>query len=137
VQRYTPNIVGEPAAEPPGRESLLPDSSTLAQTIIDVLSDRQAADIVLLDIAHVSTIADYFVIATATSTRQLNSLVEALDDGLREASIRPRRTEGTADSGWILLDYGDVVVHLFGEEERRFYDLEGLWSRSVPVVRFQ
>lgn len=83
--------------------------------------------------------ADFFVIATGTSVRQLNSLLQALDEDLQldGARPRPRRTEGTADSGWILVDYGDVVVHLFGEEERAFYNLEGLWSRSAPVVRFQ
>jgi len=84
-------------------------------------------------------VADYFVIATATSTRQLHGLVQALDEDLQldHTRPRPRRSEGTADSGWILIDYGDVVVHLFDEEERAFYNLEGLWSRSVPVVRFQ
>lgn len=93
----------------------------------------------MLEITQVSSLADYFVIATATSVRQLNSLVQALDEDLLAAGTRPhaRRTEGTADSGWILIDYGDVVVHLFGQEERAFYNLEGLWSRSVPVVRFQ
>lgn len=115
----------------------LPDSSTLAHAIIDLLSDRQAEDIVLLDIANASTIADYFVIATGTSTRQLGSLVAALNETGGQIPGRARRIEGTTDSGWILLDYGDVVVHLFGAEERSFYDLEGLWSRSVPVVRFQ
>jgi ribosome-associated protein len=115
----------------------LPDPSALAQATVDILSDRQATDIILLDIRHVSTIADYFVIATGSSVRQLNALAEALDDGLRAVGARPRRVEGTAESGWLLIDYGDVVVHLFAPEERRFYDLEGLWSRSVPVVRFQ
>jgi ribosome-associated protein len=109
----------------------------LAQAIVDILSDRQATDIVLLDISRVSTVADYFVIATGTSVRQLNGLVEALDEGLRGTASHPRRVEGTAESGWILIDYGDAVVHLFGPEERRFYDLDGLWSRSVPIVRFQ
>jgi ribosome-associated protein len=133
---YTPDIVTVLAAKA-ARRNALPDPSALAQAIVDILSDRQATDIALLDIAHVSTIADYFVIATGTSVRQLNALVDALDEGLREISARPRRVEGTAESGWILIDYGDVVVHLFGPEERRFYDLDGLWSRSVPVVRFQ
>jgi ribosome-associated protein len=121
------------------RSSGLPDPAALAQAIVDLLTDRQAADIVLLDISHVSSLADYFVIATGTSARQLNSLTEALDEDLRLDGVRPkpRRTEGTAESGWILLDYGDVVVHLFGQEEREFYKLEGLWSRSASVVRFQ
>jgi ribosome-associated protein len=121
------------------RRTGLPEPAALAHAIIDLLSDRQASDIVLLEITQVSSLADYFVIATATSTRQLNGLIQALDEDLHldEARPRPRRIEGTADSGWVLIDYGDVVVHLFAPEERAFYDLEGLWSRSVPVVRFQ
>jgi ribosome-associated protein len=121
------------------RSTRLTDPAALAQAIVDVLTERQAEDIVLLDISHVSSLADYFVIATATSTRQLNSLLQAMDEELRldGARPRPRRTEGTADSGWVLLDYGDVVVHVFGKEEREFYNLEGLWSRSASVVRFQ
>jgi ribosome-associated protein len=128
---------------PPGcalsRRLDLPDPAILAHAIIDLLSDRQASEIVLLEITQISSLADYFVIASATSNRQLNSLVQALDEDLNidHSRPRPRRIEGTADSGWVLIDYGDVVVHLFGEEERAFYDLEGLWSRSVPVVRFQ
>lgn len=123
----------------PLRRLGLPDSAALAHAIIDLLSDRQAADIVLLEITQVSSLADYFVIATGTSIRQLDGLTQALDEDLNLEGMRPRprRIEGTPDSGWVLMDYGDVVVHLFGEEERRFYNLEGLWSRSVPVVRFQ
>jgi len=115
----------------------LPESAELVQALIDLLSDRQAEDIVLLDIGPVSSFADSFVIATATSVRQLNALVQALDADLDRQFPHPHRIEGTPDSGWVLLDYGDVIVHLFGPEERAFYNLEGLWSRSVPIVRFQ
>ena len=120
-------------------EISLPDPASLAQAIIDLLSERQAVDIVQLEITQVSSLADYFVIATGTSVRQLNGLLQALDEDLQidDSRPQPRRTEGTADSGWILIDYGNVVVHLFGQEERAFYNLEGLWSRSAPVVRFQ
>ncbi len=122
--------------EPCGRPTLV-EAAALAQMVVDILSDRQAMDIVLLDITHVSTIANYFVIATGSSVRQLAALAEALDEALHSQAGLPRRMEGTPDSGWILIDYGDVIVHLFGQEERRFYDLERLWSRSAPVVRFQ
>lgn len=91
----------------------------------------------MLDIGQVSSFADYFVIATATSARHLSALIQTLDEDLDGRFPRPRRTEGTADSGWVLIDFGDVIVHLFAPEERAFYDLEGLWSRSARVVRFQ
>lgn len=126
-----------PCAEDASGRSPLPDAAALAQAIVDLLSEKQAADIALLEIAHVSTVADAFVIATATSTRQLNALITALDEELDSAYPRPRHIEGSADSGWVLIDYGDVVVHLFAPEERAFYNLEGLWGRSVPIVRFQ
>lgn len=91
----------------------------------------------MLDIAQVSGFADIFVIASATSVRQLNALIETIDEDLDRRLPRPRRIEGAAESGWVLLDFGDVIVHLFSPAEREFYNLEGLWSRSVPIVRFQ
>lgn len=115
----------------------LPEASELAQEIIDLLSDKQAEDIVLLDISQVSSFADAFVIASANSARQLNALIQTVDEDLDKRFPRPRHVEGTAESGWVLLDFGDVVVHLFSPPERAFYNLEGLWSRSAPVVRFQ
>jgi len=118
------------------RRTFLADSANLAQAIVDLLSERQAVDIVLLELSRVSSLADFFVIASAGSSRQLDSLVAALDQELDASQPSLRRSEGTADSGWVLLDYGDVVVHLFSPEERAFYDLEGLWRRSAPIVRF-
>jgi ribosome-associated protein len=118
------------------RRTFLPDPAILAQAIVDLLSDKQATDIVLLELARVSSLADYFVIAGGGTTRQLNALLSALDQELDPALPPMRRSEGTADSGWILLDYGDVVVHLFSPEQRAFYNLEGLWRRSAPIVRF-
>ena len=115
----------------------LPDPTELAQEIVDLLSDKQAEEIVLLDISQVSSFTDIFVIATGTSGRHLSALVQTLDEDLDRRYPRPRHVEGDAGSGWVLLDFGDVIVHLFAPEERAFYNLEGLWSRSVPVVRFQ
>lgn len=117
-------------------EDLL-ESGDLARTIVDLLSDRQAEDIVLLDISKVSTIADYFVIATATSTRQMDAIADSLSETLRQDGVRPRIREGTADSGWLLVDYGDVIIHLFSPETRTFYNLESLWNTGVQLVRIQ
>jgi ribosome-associated protein len=119
------------------RRRHLAESAELTQEIIDILSDRQAEDIVLLDISQVSNFADSFIVASARSLPQFSALVQALEENLGDSHARPPRVEGTPDSGWVLLDFGDVVVHLFSPAARSFYDLEGLWSRSVPVVRFQ
>jgi ribosome-associated protein len=98
----------------------------------------QAEDILLLDIRNAASFADYFVIGTANSDRQLNAILDEIDKKLgKEEKLRPIGREGEPASGWVLLDYGDVIVHLFGKEERTFYDLEGLWHEAVPVVRIQ
>jgi ribosome-associated protein len=77
------------------------------------------------------------VIGTVLSERQMNAVIDALDERLRAHDVRVRRREGDSDAGWVLLDFSDVIVHLFGPEERAFYNLEGLWGKAAPVVRFQ
>ena len=109
----------------------------LARKIVDVLSDKQAEDILLLDIRSVASFADYFVIASAETARQTQAILDAVDEALKTDGLRPMGREGNPDSGWVLLDYGDVIVHLFAPEERSFYDLEGLWHAATPVVRIQ
>ena len=91
----------------------------------------------MLDIRNVASFADYFVIASAQSSRQTDALLEAVEDALSGDNVRPMGREGNSDSGWVLLDYGDVIVHLFAPEERAYYDLEGLWHTAVQVVRIQ
>jgi ribosome-associated protein len=93
--------------------------------------------VVLLDISKVASFADYFVIASAANVRQMQALLEAVEEGLGRDGIRTSKTEGELDSGWILLDLGDIVVHLFSPEERAYYDIERLWSQGVEVVRMQ
>jgi len=113
------------------------DSADIAQRLVDILSDRQAEDITQIDISKVSTFADYFVIATAGNVRQMNALIDTLDREMKQAGVEMGSEEGDPESGWVLLDFEDVIVHLFSQEQREFYDLEGLWSRSAPLVRFQ
>ena len=94
----------------------------------------------MLDIRGVSLIADYFVICTAGSERQISALLKDLSQKLVEEFDPPRKplhTEGTADSGWLLLDYGDVIVHIFSAAQRAFYNLEQLWAAATPIVRLQ
>jgi ribosome-associated protein len=119
-----------------GRRGL--DSLALAQRIVDVAADRQASDILLLDLRAISPIADYFVICSGNSERQLEALEREIVGQLRDQEhVRPRQREGSAASGWVLLDYGDVVVHIFSVAEREFYHLEDLWSAAPTVVRVQ
>ncbi|MGD0765451.1 MAG: ribosome silencing factor [Dehalococcoidia bacterium] len=109
----------------------------LAQRVVELLSDKQATDIILLDIGQVASFADYFVIASAANRRQMQALVDTVDSDLSQKGVSSIHREGDADSGWILLDLGDVIVHLFDPETRAFYKIEELWSRGVSVVRFQ
>jgi ribosome-associated protein len=104
---------------------------------VDVGSDRQATDIVLLDISEVSGFADYMVIMSAGSARQLNALASELDDSIGKAGLRLHHKEGTSDSGWLLLDFGDLVVHVFSETQRAYYNLEDVWSEAKQLVRVQ
>jgi ribosome-associated protein len=91
--------------------------------------------VLLLDISRVASFADYFVIATADNPRQARALVETLDKELRDEGVRSGHREGAKDSGWVLIDYGSVIVHLFSPELREVYALEELWRAATPVVR--
>ena len=92
----------------------------------------------LLDIGPISPFADYFVVCSAASERQIDAIVRDTVEALRDDhGLRPLRVEGQAASGWVLIDFGDVVVHVFGAEQRGFYKLEELWSAAVPLVRMQ
>lgn len=102
---------------------------------MDVASDKLAEDIVLLDLRELAPFADYFVIMSAESSRQIEALEEDLTQALKETGIARHHREGTPASGWVLLDFSDVIVHVFSPEEREFYDLERLWRRAPQVVR--
>jgi ribosome-associated protein len=109
-----------------------PDAVAAAVDASVAADDKQASDLVLLDVSDLLGLVDVFVIASARTDRQLKAVAEAVEDRLRRAhDRRPLRREGTPESGWYLLDYGDVVCHLFDEEQRGFYLLERLWA-DVP-----
>jgi ribosome-associated protein len=115
----------------------LTEPAHLARHVVDLLADRQAEDIVLLDVRRVAPFADYFVIASANNPRQMRALVETLQRDLRDEGVHARHQEGTPDSGWVLIDYVDVIVHLFSPDLREFYALEQLWAAATQVVRIQ
>ena len=104
---------------------------------MDVASDKQAADILLMDLRTVCSFADYFVIGTVESERQMEAVSDEIVEATRAEGVRPHHVEGARGSGWLLMDYGDVVVHLFRPEDRERYGLETLWSAAAPLVRIQ
>ena len=126
---------GEADGKSEGKGALQADE--LAHKIIDALSEKQAEDILLLDIRNVASFADYFVLASAGTSRQMEAVIDSVEKALAAEKVKPMGREGNSGSGWVLLDYGDVILHLFAPEERAYYDLEGLWHTATPVVRFQ
>lgn len=104
--------------------------------MVDAIAGKMGSDILLLDISEITLLADYFLIATGESNRQLDALTEEVRIKVKQAAeLSPRGTEGTPDSGWVLMDYGAIVVHLFSPEQRARYNLEELWSKARTVVR--
>ncbi len=107
----------------------------MTRLVVDVASEKLAEDIVMLDLRGIASFADYFVIMSAGSTRQIEALEEDISKVLKDQDVPRFHREGTAASGWVLLDFSDVIVHIFGPEEREFYGIERLWARAPQVVR--
>ena len=112
-----------------------PDPSrALAMTIAQAASDRKAGDIVILGVAEVSYLADYFVLVTGFSRVQVRAIAQAIEDEVEQAwQQKPIRTEGQNDGTWVLKDYGDVMVHIMMPKEREFYNLEAFWGHAERV----
>ena len=102
-----------------------------------MISDTPAADTLVLDIGAISPVADFFVLCSGENERQLRAIGREVLEKLAEAGVRPERSEGTAAAGWILLDYGDVIVHVMDVEQRSFYRLEELWSEAQTLLAIQ
>ena len=137
---YSHSAIASRSTEARRRAAVAPEVKTLeplevARYIVDVAADKLAEDIVLLDLRGLAFFADYFVIMSAESSRQIEALEEDLSQALKDAGVRRHRREGTPVSGWVLLDFSDVIAHIFSPEEREFYDLESLWQRAPQVVR--
>jgi ribosome-associated protein len=109
----------------------------LARRIVDVAADKKASDLVLLQVGALTTLADYFVICSGGSERQLDAIADAIIEALRGDGQRPIGREGNAATHWVLLDYGAVIVHVFAPPEREFYQLERLWGAAPALLRFQ
>ena len=105
--------------------------------MVDAASDKQAANIVLLDVREMAGFTDYFVICSGDSERQLKPIQDEVHESLKRDGVTPHHREGTLDSGWLLLDYGDVIVHIFSAAERERYRLDDLWKDARTVLRIQ
>lgn len=123
-----------PRAPKPATER---SSLEIARRIVELAEDKKAADIVLLDLAGLTTLADYFVIASGGSDRQLDAIADGIVSGMRDEKVKPFGREGTAASHWVLVDFGSVIVHVFTPPERDFYQLERHWSEAKTVLRVQ
>lgn len=109
----------------------------MARRAVEAANDKKAADIVLLDAREVCTFADYFVICSGDTGKQIEAIRDEVGHVLKKEGILPHHYEGTVDSGWLLLDFSDVIVHIFAPVEREQYQLDKLWSQAIPVVRIQ
>lgn len=109
----------------------------VARRLINALEDKKAEDILLLDIRNVSTFADYFIISTGTSDRMLDALSDTVLRTAREDFQLHGKPEGHSAAGWLLVDFGDIVVHLFSPEQRDYYQLEELWEQGKVLLRLQ
>ena len=114
-----------------------PDPNELARLIVQLASDKKAEDIVMLDIHALSIIADYFVICTGTSDRQVRAIGKDIDEQLGKRGVQPVHIEGMQDATWVLLDYGSVIVHVFDPATRDYYRLEKLWAEAPRVLVIQ
>jgi ribosome-associated protein len=108
------------------------DNSTL-KTIIEALEDKKAEDIKVIDISGISSVADYFVITNGTNKSQIQALADSVEEKLAATSVHPKNIEGYNGANWILMDYSDILVHIFDSESRGFYDLERMWRDGKNI----
>src|SRR5437660_5551493 len=113
------------------------DAAAVARQIVDAAVDKKAGDVTLLEIGKVTTLADFFVIATGTSERQINAIAAGVAERMKDTGVRLIAREGVPADGWVLLDYGQVIVHVFAPEERDYYDLERRWREAPTLLKIQ
>ncbi|HEY3335459.1 MAG TPA: ribosome silencing factor [Candidatus Limnocylindrales bacterium] len=125
----------------PARDTAAPKSDLvpldLARRIVELAEDKKAADIVLLDLGELTTVADAFVICSGGSERQISAIADGILQGLRDEGVKPIGREGTAESHWVLVDFGSVIVHVFTPPERDYYQLEKHWAGARTILRVQ
>lgn len=112
------------------------DSKSLAQRCADLAGQKKASDVVILDVKDIFSMADYFIICGGNSDRQVRAIASFVEETLEEEGVSPLGVEGMTEGRWVLMDLNEVIIHIFQEDIRSFYDLEGLW-RDAPRVEFQ
>ena len=113
------------------------EAADLARRLAQAASDARASDVVVLDIHELTIVTDLFVICSGDNERLLRAIARDVLEAADTVGVDPRRTEGTAEAGWILIDFADVVVHIFGPAEREFYRLEEIWSEAQTLLVIQ
>ena len=109
------------------------DAKNMVKLCVHALEEKKAADIRVLDIEKITTIADYFIIASGSNRNQVQAMADSVEEEMGRAGFQAKNVEGYRNANWILLDYGDVVLHIFDEENRLFYDLERIWRDGTEV----
>ena len=110
------------------------ESRKMTELVIDALEEKKAEDITILDISEISVLADYFVIADGNNRNQVQAMADSVEEALGRAGYEPKQIEGYQNANWILMDYKDVIIHVFSKEDRGFYDLERIWRDGTPVT---
>ena len=105
----------------------------IAKTACHALSEKKAEDLRVIEISEISPLADYFIIATGSNTNQIQAMVDAVDEALTKAGHPVKQIEGNRNSSWALMDYGDIIVHIFSQEDRLFYNLEKIWTDGKRI----
>lgn len=119
------------------KQNELKELEELARFAANVASDSFASDILLLNISNKSTFADFMIILTVGSTRQMSAVVQELEIEMKSKGLNKFRKEGASDSGWVVVDFADIIVHLFGKDEREYYALDDIWSEAHSLLRIQ
>lgn len=113
------------------------NSKKMVKLVFEGLEDKKGEDIQVIEIKDISVIADYFIIANGSNSQQVDALVDSVKDKMARAGYEPLRVEGVRSASWILLDYGDVIVHVFSKEDRLFYNLERIWRDGKVITKEQ
>lgn len=113
------------------------EAEAVARLAVEVASEKQASNIVMLNVKQVCSFTDYFVICSGETKRHVEAIWQGIIDELKQSGVVSHHSEGSSDSGWVLADFGSVIVHIFAPAERDYYQLDRFWDKAIPVVTIQ